>query len=50
MNSLRNKLVWNAIPTLFDVADPPKTITFIHSDPESTDPSQPNKKMKKSRE
>ena len=25
--SLRNKLVWNAVPTLFDVPNPPKQVT-----------------------
>ena len=27
MNDQRNKLVWNAVPTVFDVPNPPKSVT-----------------------
>jgi len=35
MNIKKNKLVWNAVPTLFAVPNPPKLVTPVRPPPES---------------
>ncbi|XP_064078399.1 uncharacterized protein LOC135195826 isoform X2 [Macrobrachium nipponense] len=38
MNSEKNKLVWNAVPTLFDVANPPAQVSCKRPPPTPRDP------------
>ena len=40
MNHMRDKLVWNAIPTIFDVPNPPRQLTSKRKAPTDRRPKQ----------
>ena len=48
----REKLIWNAVPTLFDVPNPPTPVTPVRTDPQKrkdafVEPSSTARKRKK---
>ena len=48
MNPEKKSLVWNAIPTLFDVPNPPKRLASMRKEPKAREDPQVTGKCRKS--